>query len=314
MGRPVAAAWEGRHRLDITVKLVELPRMFSLVPPKVVRPEDVAALRAHPDFRVAVEALALANGRKLAAMSIIERWMTRDLGRSALSGAAIVLDGLSQGQGTPFGVLVDSALRNRVCSRARVRLYVERCIANGLMVRSCPDEPLTHASRIEILPGFREVMRRGIRTTLTSLVMLSPDVAPALARLEELRFFGRLSTAVGLQMEMQRELFPTDRPVHLFQSRDGGTRMLEHLICLQEPNRDQLLQSCDISRAGLARASFSSRVHVTRLFSELEQEGLVRLDGRRMIASRALSEDVERHYAALFALLRAAVLSAMAAD
>jgi len=240
--------------------------------------------------------------------------MTRDLGRSALSGAAIVLDGFSQGQGMTFGLLVDSALRNKVCSRARVRLYVERAIANGLMATDAPGEPLSHRTRIEILPSFREVMRRGMRTTLTSLMMLAPDVEPAVGRLDELRFFGRVSTAVGFQMEMQRDLFPTDRPVHLFQSRDGGTRMLEHLICLQAPGRDQLLQSCDISRSGLARASFSSRVHVTRLFSELEHEGLVRLDGRRMTASRELSEDVERHYAALFALARAAVLSALATD
>ncbi|MFC3067890.1 winged helix-turn-helix domain-containing protein [Phenylobacterium soli] len=288
--------------------------MFSLVPPQVVLPEDVAALCAHPDFRDAVEALALANGRKLAALPLIGRWMTRDLGRTALSGAAIVLDGFSQGEGMTFGLLVDSALHNQVCSRARVRLYVERAIANGLMATDAPGEPLSHRTRIQLLPGFRDVMRAGMRATLTSVAMLAPEVEPALGRLDELRFFGRVSTAVGFQMEMQRELFPTDRPVHLFQSRDGGTRMLEHLICLQAPDRDQLLQSCDISRSGLARASFSSRVHVCRLVSELEQEGLVQLDGRRLTASRALSEDVERHYAAMFALARAAVLSALATD
>ena len=286
--------------------------MFSLVPHKVLVPEDVAALRGHPEFRAAVEFLAVDNGRKLAAMSLIERWMTRDLGRAGLSAAVIVLDGLSQGEGTTLGVLVDAAKRSKVCSRGRVRLYVERAAANGLMDTGIPGEALTHRTRIEILPSFREVMRRGARTMLRALTMLAPDVEPALGRLDDLRFFRRLTTAVGFQLEMRRDLFPTDGPVHLFLARDGGTRMLEHLISLQVPGRDQFLQGCDISRSGLARASFSSRVHVTRLFSDLEHAGLARLDGQRLGASRELSEDVERHYAAMFALLRGAVLSALA--
>ncbi|HVI30595.1 hypothetical protein [Phenylobacterium sp.] len=273
--------------------------------------EDIATLRAHADFRAAVEALAVANGEKLAAMSVIERWMTRDLGRSGLSGAAIVLDGYSQGQGMTFGMLVDAAKHNRICSRARVRLYVERAIANGLMAPQTPGEPLSHATRIDILPLFREVMRRGVRATLASLVTLAPDVQPAVLRLDELSFFGRFSSAVGLQVEIQRELFPTDGPVNLFLSRDGGTRMLEHLICLQEPGRDRLLQSCEMSRSVLARASFSSRAHVARLLGELEREGLARMDRRRMTVARELSDDVERHYATMFAVARAAALSAL---
>jgi hypothetical protein len=60
----------------------ELPCWENRVFPPVdsVPPELLAEIRAHPDFRAAVESLCARRVKAQAEMDAIARWMTRDLG------------------------------------------------------------------------------------------------------------------------------------------------------------------------------------------------------------------------------------------
>jgi AraC-like DNA-binding protein len=88
--------------------------------------------------------------------------------------------------------------------------------------------------------------------------------------------------------------------------------MLDELIGRQAPDRARLIETCELSRSALARASFCSRRHVDRLLKDGQALGLLRLEDRRLTAAPELSDDVERHYAGVFAVARTVALAALA--
>jgi hypothetical protein len=287
------------------------PAPSPLAPPTPLSLEDFAAIRAHPRFREAVEQHAAAHLARYAGLPLIERWMFSDLGRASLSAAAMVREGLPIG--LTLGGLIESAAMTGVCSRGRVRHYVQTAIANGLMA---PDEagPIRPATRLTLTPRFHAALAGGMEVGVAAASILAPEAAPAVARLEGLPFRRRIAAFVGLTTLWRPDLFPTDRPINLFHARDGGSRMLDELIRRQRPGRAHLLEACALSRSALARASFCSRRHVVRLLSDGETLGLLRLEGGTMNASAVLSQDVERHFSVVFAMMRAAAVTALAAD
>lgn len=263
-----------------------------------------AALRAHPAFRDTVEDLARGNLASYGALKLAERWLYSDLGRAALTGAALVLDAALGGFTT--AQLVAAARTNRTCSEGRVRHYLRRAIANGFL-----DVDAAGAHR----PTGRmhAVMGRGAATLLAAAARLDPAVAPAAAAAGDIAFRRRLSLQVGLNTMSRPDLFAgPEKPVVLFLGRDGGARMLERLIAAQAPGRRRLLESAPVSQRGLAASAFVSRMHVARLLADGAARGLLAPCARGVAVAPELSEDVERHYALVLEMARVSARAALA--
>jgi hypothetical protein len=271
---------------------------------------DLAAVRAHPEFRAAVEAYAAENRARYSALDPIERWMVSDMGRASLSGLVTILDAF--GQLTPAAILASPPVVAGEVSRGRARLYLQRAQANGLIALAGPGDPLKGDTPLTAGPRLRAVFRDIMEVSLRAAARLGPEAATALARMAEPVVVRRISGAAGLLLAAHPELFPLDAPVRLFQDRDGGTRMLDELILRQPARRERLLQSCTVSRSALARASHCSRIHVIRLLKDGEAAGLLSLRDGVLTASPQLSDDAERYFAATFALTRAAAVSGLA--
>lgn len=281
----------------------------TLPPSAPFAPEAFARLRAHPDFRATVQSHARANLAHYGGLPLMGRWLISDMGRSALTGAALVLDGLPGGL-TSAG-LYQAAAVNRSCSRGRVSAYLLRCAGNGLIVPAA-DAPPGADTPLTLTPAFLDQLTRSTMVNLGSVTRLAPEIAPAAARLVETDFRRRLFAWLGILTAARPDLFAgPPRPMDLFLDRDGGVRMLERLIDTQPPGRARMLEAVPLSRADLARASFVSRTHVARLLADGEARGLLEVTDRHVAFAPELSEDVERHFALVFEALRAAVQAAL---
>ncbi|MEW5687862.1 MAG: hypothetical protein AB1942_23350 [Pseudomonadota bacterium] len=264
-------------------------------------PEAFAAVRAHPLFREVVETLAAENLDSYGRWTPAERWLFSDLGRAAMTGAAVVLDAL---QGCfSLAQLIQAARTNRTCSEGRVRHYVWRATANGFL-EATPDG------------GYRpsDAMHAIVKVTAATMVRAVGRLDPPLATapLHDLAFRRRLSLNIGLNTAARPDLFAgEDKPVLLFLARDGGTRMLEQLIIAQPAQRTRLFEAAVTSRRALAQRAFVSRIHVARLLADGADKGLLVPDGRRVAATPQLSEDVERHYALVLEMARVSVRAAL---
>lgn len=271
-------------------------------------PEAFARLRNSPAFRAVVEQHAQANLASYAGLSISERWLMSDLGRSSLTGAAVILDA--------FGTLTRSSLAaaaaaHRTCSQGRVRAYVRRAVANGFLTIEAADEDGKEAVRVT--GRLMAVADRFTAATLRSASRLAPGIQPAVERYADPSFRRSFLRHTGLLSASRPDIFSgPDMPIVLFLGRDGGMRMLEDLICRQDPEREAMLGEVALSRSALARSSLVSRTHVTRLLSDGTASGLLMVTRNRVAASPLLSRDVERHYSIVFELARVAALSALA--
>lgn len=266
--------------------------------------EAFAALRAHPGFRGAVEALARGNLANYGGATLAERWLTSDLGRASLTGAAMVLDAMLDGFAAPH--LIDSARANRTCSEGRVRLYLRRAAANGFLDADA-------GGRLRVSEAMQAVLARGVATMLGAVARLDPGAAEAAAAVGDPGFRRRFATHLGLNTVARPDLFRgPEMPVELFLGRDGGARMLEQLIVAQPPDRSRLLETARASQRALAQGAFVSRTHAARLLAEGEARGLLRAEGRRVSVAPELSDDVERHYALVLEMARASARAALA--
>jgi hypothetical protein len=272
-------------------------------------PAAFERLRTHPDFRSVAEGHARANLDFYGALPLLGRWLISDLGRSALTGAALVLDSLPGGL-TAAG-LIHAASVNRSCSRGRVLGYLQCCEMNGLIV-PLTGAPRSPTARLMLTPLFLDQMIRTAALNLASVARLTPEIAPAIPRLEEPDFRRGLFARLGILTASRPDLFAgPSRPVDLFLQRDGGVRLLDWLIIAQRPGRARMLETCAFSRTALGRAGFVSRTHVTRLLADGEAGGLLQVGARHIEFAPALSDDVERHHALVFEALRAAAESAL---
>jgi hypothetical protein len=276
--------------------------------PEPLTTADLAGLRAHPLFREVVRGHVAENRAHYAGLPVIERWMMSDLGRTALSGASVALAGASR---LTLAQLVASTVRTGASSRGRARLYLDRAIANGLVL--C-DGPLTPDAPLRLSDRFVRVASQVLDPGIPAVARLAPEAGIASAILDDIGFRSRMAVWLGLLVDTRPDMFPAaGSPIHLFQGRDGGSRMLEDLILRQPLDGERLLGDCAVSGLDLARTSFCSRRHVARLFADGEALGLMRHARGRLTISQALSDDVELYYARLYAIVRTATLAVMPA-
>lgn len=270
----------------------------------------IAEIRRHPGFRAAVEAYCTANLARYHALAPIERWMVSDTGRASLTATAMVLDATTGL--TPAALNAAHVVTSGEVSRGRARLYLQRAIANGLIELVDPGARLTRQAALRPSPRLHTVMVGVLRLAVRSVATLAPETAPAVPRLDDPAFVRRAAAYVGAITPTLKRFFPLDSPVQLFQSRDGGNRVLEDLVGRQRPGRARLLETCAYSHSALARASRCSRAHVIQLLRDAEARGYLRLGPRSLTITPELSDDAAQYHAGAFAIARTAAAWALA--
>lgn len=271
----------------------------------VLTPEAFLRLRTHPHFRGAVEDHCRASLDHYSRMEPVDRWLVSDLGRQSLSRALVILDAV-------FGEvrtrdLVESARVNRTCSRGRVLGFLRQCELNGMLSSAPGRTAMDRVYRLE--PRFIDVMAPFTAMVVHTVARLAPEAAPAAAAIDDPDFRRRFMVVLGRLSVSRRDLFAgPDMPVLLFLNRDGGERIMERLIISQPRDRARFLGAAPVSRSSLARSAFTSRQHVRRLLEDGEAMGLLTVSPRSVIASAALSADLERHFALILEIARATAL------
>lgn len=227
--------------------------------------------------------------------------MLSDIGRSSLSGALYLME--TVGPLTVGAFMAGSPVRRGEVSRGRARLYLRRAVANDLVRLEPAGAPLGGSTRLSTEARFRAVMDDGLRLLTGVAGALAPDVARRIDRLDDPAVLRRVAAAVARAWASRTDLFPVQRPAQLFHGRDGGTRMLAHLIALQRDDASHLLEACAVSRSALASASFCSRAHVNQLLKDGAGLGLLTAGPGRVTIFPDLSDDVENYFAAMFLMV-----------
>lgn len=272
------------------------------------RPEDFAAIRAHPAFQRTVDTFARAELSRFRSLPPRLRWLSRDLAGHALIGACLILPA------TPEGLtgarLVMAAQLNRTCSRGRALKFLDHLLAWAFAElepgpeswsrrRVILSDDLRAAYGPERSPAFEAVATFDARLAQAHLAVRQPGAAD------------RLLLALAAIQPTRPDLFAgPDMPIMLFLGRDGGKRILDDLLCRQRSDRERLLEPVRFSRSALARDNGVSRPHVSRLLSDGEAAGSLHEDGHLLTFAPALVEDVERHYALIFETVRVAAIAA----
>lgn len=272
---------------------------------EVLSPQAFERLRLHPEFRAAVEDYCRASLDHYSRMTPVDRWLISDLGRQSLSRGLVILDAV-------FGEvrardIVESARVNRTCSRGRVMAYLQSCELNGMISGPPARSAMDRVYQLE--PRFIDAMAPFTEITVRTVARLAPEAAPAARAIDDPGYRRRFMVALGKLAVSRRDLFAgPDMPVVLFLNRDGGERIMEQLIVSQSRDRGQMLGRAPVSRSSLARKAFTSRQHVRRLLEAGEAQGLLVVTSRSVAASPHLSADIERHFALILEIARAAAL------
>ena len=270
---------------------------------------DTEAVRRHPRFRAVVESYVATNLARFGALGTLEHWLVSDMGRTSLCGAIFVLDALNKL--TPATLMSFGPVATGEVSRGRARLFLRQALEHGLIERIGPGARLASDTHLCATDRLHTLMADILYVALETAAVLAPEAAPALGQMARRPFVQRLSACVGRIVALHPELFPLDSPVQLFQARNGGLQILEHLILRQPAERERLLESCAYSISALARAARCSRPHVILLLRDAQAQGLLRIEGGALTLEPEFSEAVEVYYVNLFETVRAAAASAL---
>ena len=240
---------------------------------------SVARLCAHPRFREAAEAHAAGVLAEYETQDSHDRWLLKDLGRASLFLGAMLLDA------TPEGLTVSGlaavASQSQVCSRGRVLAFVHYGLDNGRFALTPGSEPWVRR-RLTLTPAFIEPARRRLVVQFKAIAIVAPEVAAALSRLAPDGAVRQASVSAGLLLTLRPELNRNHGgPLRqIFIARDGGMRILQHLLLRQAQTRLRLLESAPLSRAALSRCYGVSRTHVNRLLADAEAAGALRVEAQ----------------------------------
>jgi hypothetical protein len=276
--------------------------------PAALGPEGLAALRAHPQFLRAGDAVAEANVASLARMDDAARWLTADLGRASLCGALLMLDALPAG--ATAQALFASAAMNDVCSRGRVVSFLHYAQSKGRIAIAAGAEPWTQR-RLEVSEAFRAPFRQMAQDRLRGMSRVAPELAEAADRFDDAGLYRRFLAALATMIGARPDLFAGPQgAMALFMQRHGGMDILRDLTRAQPRERRRLLEAAPLSRSGLARRNNVSRTQVMRLLADAEAQGFLTVTRDRVTFSKALSDEAEQHLA--FTLQTARLAAAMA--
>ena len=265
---------------------------------------SVARLRGHPRFREAAETHARAVLAEYETEDHHARWLVKDLGRASLWLGAMILDTMPDG--LTVSTLAAAAAERQVCSRGRVLAFVHYALDSGRLVLTPGSEPWVRR-RLILTPAFIEPARRRMIAHFETAALVAPEVAAALPRLASDEVAQQATVALGLLLSTRPELNrnPGGPLRQIFIARDGGMRMLQHLILRQPQVRPRLLDAAPLSRAALSRRYGVSRTHVNRLLSDAQAAGALRLEGRGgVVFSETFCDEYEAYIAGTLQVCR----------
>jgi hypothetical protein len=263
----------------------------------------VARMRAHPRFREAVDAFAGQVLHEYEAQEEATRWLLKDLGRASLYVGCALLEGAPGG--LTVTALAGAATALEICSRGRVLAFVHYALDTGRLTLA-PGPERWVRRRMTLTPAFVEPLRRRLRGALASTALVAPEVAAALPKLQSDETVRQANAAAALLLQTRPELNRnTGGPLRqIFIARDGGMRVLQHLMSRQAPHRERLMLTAQLSRAELSRRFGVSRTHINRLLAAAEAAGALTLSGEAVTFSPAFSDEVEAYYAGQFQVMR----------
>lgn len=261
----------------------------------------IAAFRNHPDFLRVVRQRAVESLAEYGDLDDDGRWQLSDLGRAALTGAAVILDGLGA---VTADQLIEAAAARKICTRGRVLGYLDRAERSGLIAIPAGESRWTTRPLL-LTPRFMAPVAAYLRVQMRAVGRLAPHLEHCAAALADPEALRRFVAMTGLLTASRPDVFYGQTPIGLFMDRDGGMRVLDQLIARQPAGATRLMESVTVSNASLARLAYVSPQHVKRLLADGVATGALHRERRRLDFSERLSEDVERHYAVLFELLRA---------
>ncbi|MGH7023563.1 MAG: hypothetical protein ACREEB_08230 [Caulobacteraceae bacterium] len=267
------------------------------------------ALRRHPDFRAAVERNAAGIVAQKDRLSPVARWLTNDLGRTAVL-SRLLFHTAREGAVTASDLI--AATRSRHTSSIGRVLQVLRCAEAAGWIRVGDGEGDWSTRPLIAQPAFMDLWRERALIEIDSASLVAPRIQPALELIESdaglLGFLGHLARFDGIAPDARG---PPNPSIRLFLEHEGGLTTLYDLIGRQDPDRVSLLEAAPFSRRRLATRFNVSRTHVARLFAAAAAAGHLSLATRsRVVFSKAMSDEAERHFALTF---HAIATSAMAA-
>ena len=286
-------------------------RMPSLDSTNLFTPEAVAALRRHPSFDQVVDGLAAASLDEVAQADDTGRWMFRDLGRSSLYVAAVILD--ASPVGLTAATLAASARDDGAASRGRAMAFLRRAQAAGEVTAPPGDGPWTRR-RLIVAPAFIERLRHGSLIYARAAAALFPDMAALPEQLFDDAFFRAYMLWLGVASQATKGATPAmGATQELFLNRDRGMSMVFRWLVSQPRPRARLLVSAHLSRSGLAAEFGVSRVHINRLLSDASAAGLLSCPAPdRVTFSQAMSDEIEQMLVVTLQISRMAYLAAVA--
>lgn len=270
----------------------------------------IDAVIALPGFRDACAATAAQALDDHFAFPEPFRWLMMDIGRTGIGLTAYLLDATAGGL-TAQALRADCKTYD-VASAGRVTQVLERLQQSGDL--TLEDGPARWTQR-RLVPSsrFLGAFARRMLAYAVSVERLAPErptIAAGLADDSYRRGFVLRAAAFSIA---RRGLFaPSYSPyTELFLQREAGMLMLFDFITRQPPGRARLLESVTLSRNALARRFEVSRAHINKLIGDAVAAGLVRQEREDLLVfDPALSTALERVFAHLFQLVRAAAATA----
>ena len=274
----------------------------------------IEGLRASPGFRQACERAAAAAVAHFQSLDGHHRWITKDLGRISICLTALIL--YATEEGLTAQSLIAACRFSGVASSGRVLQIVRRCEAAGDLEVAADGPALWTRRRMTLSGTLLRIFRHRARLDLEAMTTLAPEVRSILDRFDDNAFFLRYVWHVGLFTAGRDSLgvFTPRSPTYLFLEREAGMLMLFDLLGAQAADRERLLEAAPISRYALSGRYDVSRVHINKMLADAAAAGLLTCPATDRVAfSPTLSDGLERQYAFLFQLSRAAGLASLAA-
>ena len=264
--------------------------------------EAFAAVRAHPEFRAAVERAAAESVSYFQRLDPAYQWITKDIGRASICVTALTLHLLG---GLTVQALTAACVEGKLSSAGRVQQVVRRSQDIGEMVVE-PGAGLWTRRPMRLGDGLIRALRVRALIDLRAALLLAPALAGAAELADTDEGFVDYVLCISTIISQRRDFFAfMDSPtITFFLDREAGMSILFDLMGAQAPERERLLEEAKISRYALSRRYGVSRAHINKILAESGHIDCVSSD--RVVFSQTLSSAMERHYSLVFHLNHAA--------
>jgi hypothetical protein len=255
-------------------------------------------VRAHPEFRTAVETAASKSVAHFQRLDPTYQWITKDIGRASICITALTLHLIGD---LTLQSLTALCLANNISSAGRVQQVVRRCQDVGAVtVQEGPG--LWTRRPMRLGDGLIDTLRERALIDLKAALALAPELAGAAELAASDDGFVSYVLCVTMIASLRRDVFAfrAASPIAVLLEREAGMLIAFDLLCAQSPQRASLLERAPISRYALARRYGVSRAHINKILAESVHLTCIGAD--QVVFSQTLSQAMERHFSAIFAL------------